>query len=201
MVAKRGKQAVRNGGYPAWAWVLIGLIIGAIGMAAVTRAGWIPMTRQHQGPQANPQARPEQATDAGAADQGVADSASKKPDYSFYSVLPEKEVVIPDAQISAQAKAESQTSTQPSTAAAPTAPVSHGYLLQVGSFPSAGDAEAMKAKLALQGFVANIQPVTIDSQTWNRVRLGPYQSASALEADKQKLSAAGIHAIALKETQ
>jgi cell division protein FtsN len=57
----------------------------------------------------------------------------------------------------------------------------------------------MKAKLALQGFTANVQPVNINGQTWHRVRLGPFNSATDLEAAKQRLAAAGIHAIALKE--
>ena len=43
------------------------------------------------------------------------------------------------------------------------------------------------------------QPVTINGQTWNRVRLGPFASATELESAKQRLNSAGIHAIALKE--
>lgn len=201
MAAKRGKQAVRNGGFPAWALVLVGLIAGAVGTVMVMRAGWMPITRQHQGPQANPQATAAPASEPGAADQAAA--ASRKPDYSFYSVLPEKEVVIPDAEISAQAKAEARQPGGAAGAAGKAAATSagSGYLLQVGSFPSASDADAMKAKLALQGFRANIQPVSINGQTWNRVRLGPFASAGDLEAVKQRLSAAGIHAIALKETK
>ena len=70
--------------------------------------------------------------------------------------------------------------------------------MQVGSFPDAADAEEMKAKLALQGFVANIKPVTIDGKTWNRVRVGPFTSAARLEQVKQRLAAAHISAIALK---
>jgi cell division protein FtsN len=72
-------------------------------------------------------------------------------------------------------------------------------LLQVGAFPNAADAETLKAKLALQGFVANVQSVSIGGQTYNRVRLGPFRSATELEATKQRLAGAGINAIALKE--
>ena len=74
-----------------------------------------------------------------------------------------------------------------------------GYLLQVGAFPNAADAETLKAKLALQGFVANVQSVNIGGQTYNRVRLGPFRSATELESTKQRLAGAGINAIALKE--
>jgi cell division protein FtsN len=74
-----------------------------------------------------------------------------------------------------------------------------GYLLQVGAFPNAADAETLKAKLALQGFVANVQSVNVGGQTYHRVRLGPFRSATQLESTKQRLSSAGINAIALKE--
>jgi cell division protein FtsN len=174
-------------------------------MLLVVRGGLLPITREQTGPQPNPQATAPHGSEPGVADQAAAESKPKKPSYDFYSVLPEKEVVIPDAEITAQARAESQqTQTQqPGDTPPPTPPAAtgNGYLLQVGSFPNASDAESMKARLALQGFVAAIQPVTINGQTWNRVRLGPYQSAGDLEAAKQKLSAAGINAIALKETR
>ncbi|NII10596.1 SPOR domain-containing protein [Oleiagrimonas sp. C23AA] len=198
MAARKGKgrQAVRNGGWPAWIWVVIGLVIGAIGMAAVMRGGYLPITRKHDGPTPNPQATAQRGSEP-----GVADQAQKKPSYDFYSVLPEKEVVIPDAEISKQAKAESGNASANTASSPASAGSGTGYLLQVGSFPSASDADAVKAKLALQGFVANVQQVTVNGQTWNRVRLGPYKSASDLEAVKKKLTAAGIHAIALKETQ
>ncbi len=191
MAPRKSKQAVRNGGFPAWGWILIGLVIGALLMGMAIRGGWLPMGRKHNGPEPNPNASVPRSSEPGVADKGT--SPAKKPSYDFYKVLPEKEVVIPDAEISRRAKAEEQPGNTPATAD------SGGYLLQVGSFPNAADAEAMKARLALQGFVAKVQPVTINGQTWNRVRVGPYASAAKLEADKRRLDAAGIKAIALKE--
>lgn len=205
--SRKGKQAVRSGGWPAWLLVLIGIIVGAIGMGLVNRSGNMPISRTDNTPQPAPQ-----SSQAGDGAGIAAEGKSKKPRYDFYSVLPEKEVVIPDAQINAQARAEQQANqeapadagndsaadTSPQADAAPAAGKA-SYLLQIGSFPNSGDAEALKAKLALQGFRANIQPVTINGQTWNRVRLGPFASASELETAKKKLDAAGIHAIALKE--
>jgi cell division protein FtsN len=191
---KKGRQAVRNGGVPAWLWVLIGLIGGALAMAWMVRGGYMPITRQSNGPAANPQATAPRASAPGVADRRDRHGGkSHKPNYDFYSMLPEKEVVIPDAEISKQAKAEAASPTRTQ------APASAGaYLLQVGSFPKASDAEAMKAKLALQGFVAEVKPVSINGKTWNRVRIGPFSSATKLEKAKQQLAAAGIHAIALK---
>ena len=163
--------------------------------------------------------------------ESTGDNAPKKPQFDFYSVLSEKEVRIPDAEISAQARVEqqqkqqqaAQLQAQQTAQAAPTAAPANapaavsqdvtaapanavpqpaagsGYLLQVGAFPNAADAETLKAKLALQGFVANVQSVNIGGQTYNRVRLGPFRSATELESTKQRLAGAGINAIALKE--
>jgi len=233
----KGRQAVRNGssGMPAWGWALIGILAGAMLMAFAMRGTWMPMMRQHDGPEPNPQATAQKGSDPGVVDQTEAEKP-KKPSYDFYSVLSEKEVRIPDAEIRAQASAEAQQKQQQqaaqqqaaqqaaaqqqaqATAAAanlpkaatqtvtaipaqppPAAASGSGYLLQVGAFPSAADAEALKAKLALQGFVANVQSVKVGAQTYNRVRLGPFKSATDLESTKQRLQAAGISAIALKE--
>ncbi|NID06320.1 SPOR domain-containing protein [Luteibacter jiangsuensis] len=234
----KGRQAVRNGssGMPGWGWALIGILAGAMLMAFAMRGTWMPMMRQHDGPEPNPQATAQKGSDPGVVDQTEAEKP-KKPSYDFYSVLSEKEVRIPDAEIRAQASAEAQqkqqqqaaqqqaaqqaaaaqqqaqanaaaanlpkAATQTVTAvpaqAAPAAASGSGYLLQVGAFPSAADAEALKAKLALQGFVANVQSVKVGAQTYNRVRLGPFKSATDLESTKQRLQAAGISAIALKE--
>jgi cell division protein FtsN len=203
MARKRGngRQAVRNGnGAPGWILFGAGLVVGAVLCAIVVLGGYAPSLRRHDQPQPNPQATAPQASAPGIADQAAKDTS--KPTFDFYSVLPEKEVVIPDAQLSAQAKAEQQKAAAANNAG-PATPANtstgSGYLLQVGSFPSGADADSMKAKLALQGFTANVQPVNINGQTWHRVRLGPFNSATDLEAAKQRLAAAGIHAIALKE--
>ncbi|WP_063572259.1 MULTISPECIES: SPOR domain-containing protein [Luteibacter] len=236
----KGRQAVRNSssGMPGWSWALIGILAGALLMAFAMRGSWMPMMRQHDGPEPNPQATAQKGSDPGVVEQTEPEKP-KKPSYDFYSVLSEKEVRIPDAEIRAQASAEAQQKQQQQQAAqqqaaaqkaevaqqqqataaaanlpkattqtvtavpaqqAPAAPAaSSGYLLQVGAFPSAADAEALKAKLALQGFVANVQAVKVGAQTYNRVRLGPFKSATDLESTKQHLQAAGISAIALKE--
>ena len=226
MAARKGKgrQAVRNGsnGFPGWGYAAIGILVGAI-LTAVMLRGGLPKSTPN-GPQANPQATAQRASELGVLEPGSSESAPKKPQYDFYSVLSEKEVRIPDAEISAQAKAEQQqkqlaaqqAAAQPAAAAsapravsqtvvaAPASSVqpssgSSGYLLQVGAFPNAADAETLKAKLAMQGFVANVQTVKLGAQAYHRVRLGPFHSATELESTKQRLAGAGIQAIALKE--
>jgi cell division protein FtsN len=222
----RGRQAVRNGknGFPGWGYAVVGLIIGAILMAVMMRGTLLTSLRKPEGPKANPQATAQRGSDPGVLEGAASAKAPKKPQYDFYSVLSEKEVRIPDAEISAQAQAEKQqkqlaaqqqAKAQQQAQAAPdphhaisenitaapepprAATTGSGYLLQVGAFPKAADAETLKAKLALQGFIANVQAVNVDGQTYHRVRLGPFRSATELESTKQRLAGAGIHAIAL----
>lgn len=218
----KGRQAVRNGGngFPGWGYAVIGVLIGAILMALVMRGNLFTSLRKPAGPQANPQATAQRGSEPGVLEPASNDSAPKKPQYDFYSVLSEKEVRIPDAEISAQAQAEqkqraAQATTPAASAGTPGVAVQNvvaapaesitpsaggeGYLLQVGAFPTAAAADTQKAKLALQGFVANVQTVNVGGQTYHRVRLGPFRSATELESTKQKLAAAGIPAIALKE--
>ncbi|MFZ0871707.1 MAG: SPOR domain-containing protein [Rhodanobacter sp.] len=235
----RGRQAVRNGnnGFPGWGYAVIGILVGAILAVVMMRGSLLSSLQKPAGPQANPQATAQPGSEPGVVEPTASETAPKKPQYDFYSVLSEKEVRIPDAEISAQARAEQQQkqlaaqqqaqqeapAQQPPAAAQHATPNTHapvavsenitaapvsaapapatgsGYLLQVGAFPSAADAETLKAKLAMQGFIANVQSVSISGQTYHRVRLGPFPSATELESTKQRLASAGINAIALKE--
>ena len=198
MARKSGRQATRGGGSqkPAWVWMLLGILVGMGLMLLVLGKDWAPLLRRSNLPQPNPQ-----ATAPREGEPPVAEAKPKK-NYDFYQVLPEAEVVIPDAELSAKARAEQQAATTPPTtpAGTPPSPAAGGrYVLQAGSYPDAKAADEAKAKLALSGFIARIQPVTINGKTWHRVRVGPYASASDLEAAKRALADNGINAIALKE--
>lgn len=208
MAAKRnGRQATRGGGAqkPAWLWVLVGMLLGIGLMLLVLAKDWMPLLRRKDLPQPNPQATAPKESEAPVAEA----KAPPKKNYDFYQVLPEAEVVIPDAELSAKARAEQQARTNAATAPATQAtPAATGaatsaaaarYVLQAGSYPDPKAADEAKARLALAGFSAQIQPVTINGKTWHRVRVGPYASASALEEAKKSLADNGISAIALKE--
>ncbi len=199
---KNGRQATRGGTQtPGWIWLLGGVLIGAILMTLVYSKDWLPLLRKKELPQPNPQATAPKESEAPVAE------AKPKKNYDFYQVLPEAEVVIPDAELSAKAKAEQQAraaGTQPAAPALPPGaapnPTAGGrYILQTGSYPESKAADEAKARLALVGFSARIQPVTINGKTWHRVRVGPYASASELEAAKRALADNGVSAIALKE--
>ena len=73
------------------------------------------------------------------------------------------------------------------------------YVLQVGSFRGSGDAESMRARLALIGLEAVVQTVAIDGEAaWHRVRAGPYTELRALNRARIRLRENRIEALALK---
>ena len=110
--------------------------------------------------------------------------------YDFFTVLPEIELVVPNREIEQRAR------DNPEQAATP---AGGSYLIQVGSFRTAADAEALKAQLALQGMVARIQEVTVNGESWHRVRLGPYDTAGAADSARRDLREQGFDSIVLSD--
>ncbi|MGE5152430.1 MAG: SPOR domain-containing protein [Bdellovibrio bacteriovorus] len=73
------------------------------------------------------------------------------------------------------------------------------YLLQVGSFKRAADAERVKAELALLGISTRVESVTMSSgEVYHRVRTGPYQGKQALEDARKTLKRHGKDTMAVK---
>ncbi len=72
------------------------------------------------------------------------------------------------------------------------------YILQAGAFGGSGDAETVKAKIAMLGLNARVEAAEIGGKTVYRVRMGPYGSASELADAKAKLANGGLPAMAVK---
>ena len=119
----------------------------------------------------------------------AADQPEPRPRYDFFTVLPEMEVVVPDEEISAQAEAPANPGDETAV----------DYILQAGSFQSASDADAMKAKLALLGVVAGVQQVQVNGNTWHRVRVGPLANAREADRIRRQLQDNGFDAMVLKD--
>ncbi|MFC3552391.1 SPOR domain-containing protein [Lysobacter cavernae] len=85
-------------------------------------------------------------------------------------------------------------------AAATAAPADDGtrYLLQAGAFQASGQAEEMKARIAMLGLGARVEAASIGGKTVYRVRMGPYGTASDLAEAKRKLASGGLPAMAIK---
>ncbi len=201
------KQAKRGGnsGTPAWVWAFAGLALGLI-IAAYFFLGDVWKNRNKDEPTPNPTAQAPVSTSEEAVAQEPVEKP--KPKYDFYTLLPEKEVLIPDAELKAQAEAEAKKDAAPKplanapelVTATPETPASTDarFLIQAGAFKNPDEAENLKATIALTGEVARIETADINGTTVYRVRLGPYSTASSLSAAKQALSSHGIEAQAIK---
>ena len=101
----------------------------------------------------------------------------------------------------------SQATTDPAPASTPAAPapttgagIGDGsrYILQAGAFQASGQAEELKARIALLGLTARVESARINDRTVYRVRMGPYGTAGDLAEAKQKLANGGLDAMAIK---
>lgn len=95
----------------------------------------------------------------------------------------------PPAASAAKAESKAAAAAASSAAADP-----YVYFVQAGAYVKADDAEAQRAKLAIQGFVAKVYEREQAGRTVHRVRLGPLDNREEAEALQRKLEAAGIEA-------
>lgn len=96
----------------------------------------------------------------------------------------------------AQPPASAPRTNDPATAGTPAS--TSRYLLQAGAFGGAGQADELKAKIALLGLGARVESAKINGKTVYRVRMGPYASASELAEAKRKLASGGLPGMAIK---
>lgn len=116
-------------------------------------------------------------------------SAQDSPHYDFYDVLPKFEVVVPN---------QKKDKNKPGDSAAGAIDEPGTYVLQVGSWRNYSDADRVRAQLAMQGIESSIQKVTVDSDTWHRVRIGPITDLNKLEDTRRKLREAQIDAMVIR---
>jgi cell division protein FtsN len=56
----------------------------------------------------------------------------------------------------------------------------------------------VRAMIAMQGVESKIQKVTVDKDTWHRVRVGPITNLQKLEDTRSKLRSAGVDALVIR---
>jgi cell division protein FtsN len=56
----------------------------------------------------------------------------------------------------------------------------------------------MKARLALLGFTARVQSVTVNGEAWHRVRVGPVNGARQAEEMRRRLADNAIDSLVMK---
>lgn len=113
---------------------------------------------------------------------------------------PVEEAPAPAAPVQVAAAPASATGPNRRASADTSAPAddSTRYLLQAGAFQASGQAEEMKARIALLGLGARVEAAQVNGKTIYRVRMGPYGTAGDLADAKRKLTAGGLSAMAIK---
>ena len=124
------------------------------------------------------------------AEQAAADAADR--------ALPAPVVLDPPAQPSAPTTPATPARPVSGTATAAGAGDGRRYLLQAGAFQASGQAEELKARIALLGLGARVESAQIDGKTIYRVRMGPYGTASDLADAKRALERGGLPAMAIE---
>lgn len=106
------------------------------------------------------------------------------PRFDFYTILPEKEVVVPDYEIGTRTREERVGQGKESS-----------YILQAGSFKEFKDADNMKAKLALMGIESRVEKAKVGDVTWYRVKMGPLSKMSSVSSIRARLRQNGIDVV------
>ena len=190
--------------------MFIGLVLGivlAAGVALYVTGGWKVYQQQFSGR--------DQRDVAGAA-QKSAKAEADKPRFDFYKILPGGEEPkvqgpppkpapdratvdkaagkAPAADKAPDKGVETAPEKTASVDPAPGAPKpSDRFWLQAGSFANEGDADNLKARLALAGWEAQVQKGEVpDKGTRFRVRLGPYDNTDELNRIKGELARRGF---------
>ena len=163
--------------------MFIGLILGlciAVGVAWYMNKTPIPFLAKVKPPE---KAATEPGKGVVKPDEKTAQQA-EKPRFEFYKILPGAEEPVTVQQIKQAAKSGAPA---------------ENYLLQAGSFQNPADADNLKARLALIGVEANIEPIDLPEKgTWYRVRVGPYTKVEEINRVRQNLAQNGIEASLVK---
>jgi cell division protein FtsN len=107
--------------------------------------------------------------------------------YAFYEMLPKFEVVVPEKDKDVRPDIKSVPETRSGT-----------YVLQAGSYKNFADADRVRAKLALLGIESNVQKVTVDNDTWHRIRIGPISKLDELNRKREILHKADVDALVIR---
>lgn len=121
----------------------------------------------------------------------AAASAANEPHFDFYEILPQFEVVVPEV----------ETAASPTVRSQPVVAEPGSYVLQAGSFSAVGDADRLKARIALLGIESRIQRVTIDDDVFHRVRVGPISDLNQLNRIRRQLRDAQVDTMLMKVPQ
>lgn len=208
-MANKRRGAQRTGG-ASWAR---GFVTGIASAGIAAAVLYFSVLNRQPGEKPSPD-----ATKAETADSKT--SSGPKPKFEFYTILPELEVPVPDQPADARqasvppalreavpppqgnpapgATGAPPAALPPAQPLPPTASAGGRYILQAGSSRNPADAERLRASLALQGMSAQVQPVSVNGETWHRIRVGPFASRTEADAAQRQLHGARINTMLLE---
>jgi len=176
MSSKDYKRSRRRGdSFSGWTGLAIGLVAGiAIGVAVYLLD--------------RPAGEPEAEPPAPASTRETEAPAQPETRYDFYEMLPNFEVVVP----------EREAAVRPDAPTAPAVERAGSYVLQVGSYRKFEEADRVRAQLALQGIESKVQRVSVDNDTWHRVRVGPVTDLRELNRVRDRLREAEMDVLVIR---
>ena len=160
---------------PGWVWLFTGAVLGGFIVFLVNLAK-VELPEQAAPKElALPEASPEREPD------------TPKPRFDFYKLLRESETIAPATQATDGSGA--QQSAEPA----------QEFILQVGSFRRAQDADGLRAQLLLLNLDAYTEQVELRNQeTWHRVMVGPFENHSRMSSARSTLVSNNYNALVLK---
>ena len=184
---KHSKRRPGSSGLSGMAGFVCGLALGlavALGVYLFDRRTEARLTAQQTAaPMIRDEAKPENKPAPASQEE------AETQEFDFYEMLPKYEVVIPEQ--------DGRGGAAPAVVAGPVEKPG-AYILQAGSFRNHKDADRVRAMIAMQGVESKIQKVTIDKDTWHRVRVGPITNLQKLEDTRSKLRQAQIDALVIR---
>jgi cell division protein FtsN len=102
----------------------------------------------------------------------------QEPRFTFYKILSEQEVIIPENEVRTLRREE-----QNSKASLPAG----RYYIQAGSFVNQQDADNLRSQMLQISIPARLEMIQVDNATWFRVKVGPYATLSDVEKVRQYL--------------
>ena len=179
---ERRRQFDRDASMGQWRWMLItALIISfVVFLVYLQGTGSKPIN-----PQQLSKAIPDKpgAKNAATAKEEVK-PGPKMPQFDFYTILPEKEVVVPEYEIKTRTREERVGQAKQTQ-----------YIMQAGSFKSFKEADQLRVKLAAMGIESNVQKAKVGSVNWYRVKMGPYTQTASVNTIRARLRQNGIDVI------
>jgi cell division protein FtsN len=169
---KRGRPRAEP--FSGWTGLAIGLVAGlGIGLA-------IYMLDRPEGEPAGESPPPASVRESEA-------PAEPETRYDYYEMLPNFEVVVPEKE---REVARDAPATDVRKQGA--------YVLQVGSYRDFKEADRVRAQLALQGIESKVQRVSVDADTWHRVRVGPINDLKELNRVRDRLREAEMDVLVIR---